>query len=214
VTLPSLPAPALAGELFGDRLDLAVRYAGILATDGLTQGLLGPRERDRLWDRHLINCALTAELLPVNAYVVDVGSGAGLPGIVLALARPDLSLQLVESMRRRVEFLVRCVGDLGLESSVQVVHGRIEEASVTTSVGGAQWVTARAVAPLDRLAGWCLPLLARGGTLLALKGARAGDEAVEHAAAVRRSGGVVADVVQCGVGRVDEPATVIIIHKR
>jgi 16S rRNA (guanine527-N7)-methyltransferase len=214
VNLPVPAVPPVAAELFGARLELAERYAELLATDGLQHGLLGPRERDRLWDRHLVNCALVAELLPRDARVVDVGSGAGLPGLVLALCRPDLQVDLVESMQRRVDFLERCVTALGLVDAVRVVRGRIEDTVVATSVGDAQWVTARAVAPLDRLAGWCLPLLAQGGTLLALKGARAADEAAEHASAIRRLGGIVADVVHCGVGRVDQPATVIVVHKR
>jgi len=211
---PGVPgAPPVASVIFGDRLALAVRYAELLATDGVVRGLIGPREAPRIWDRHLINCATMTELIPSGASVVDVGSGAGLPGIVLAVARPDLSMVLVEPLARRTAFLAEVVTELGLDGSVTVVRGRAEEVGATLSP--ADIVTARAVAPLDRLAGWCLPLTAPGGRLLALKGASAADEIAEHQAAIGRLGGATPVVRQCGVGLVDPPATVVeIVRER
>ncbi len=208
-----LPADlAAAGRaVFGDRLDLAVAYADLLATDGVLRGLIGPRETPRIWERHLLNCAVVAELVPEGARVVDVGSGAGLPGIVLAVARPDLTVVLVEPLARRTTFLTEVVIALGLAPAVTVVRGRAEEVA-DPALGGvapADIVTARAVAPLDRLAGWCLPLVAVGGRLLALKGASAADEVAEHRDAVDRLGGDVPTVRRCGVGVVDPPATVV-----
>jgi 16S rRNA (guanine527-N7)-methyltransferase len=193
------PTPDAAGMVFGDRLGLAESYARLLAGPGVERGLVGPREPERIWDRHLLNCAALAPLLPAGARVVDVGSGAGLPGVVLAIRRPDLYVDLVESLRRRTDFLTEVVGALGLSERVRVVRGRVEDPEVVKTVGDADWVTARAVAPLDRLVGWCLPLLRPGGSLLALKGERAADELAEHAAAVRRRGGVHGRVLRCPV---------------
>lgn len=193
-------------RLFGARLPLAVRYAEFLATDGVVRGLIGPREAPRIWDRHLLNCAALGELIAPGATVIDVGSGAGLPGIVLAVARPDLAITLLEPMERRVTFLVEAVARLELEGVV-VRHGRAEESA--GSLAPAQVVTARAVAPLDRLAGWCLPLTDVGGRLLAIKGATAAAEIAAHEAAVRRYGGGKLATIQCGVGVVDPPTTVI-----
>ncbi|WP_121157750.1 16S rRNA (guanine(527)-N(7))-methyltransferase RsmG [Micromonospora pisi] len=213
---PVVPLPEELSEaahtLFGDRLDLATTYAELLATDGVLRGLIGPREAPRIWDRHLLNCAALAELIPVDCSVVDVGSGAGLPGIVLAIARPDLSVVLVEPLARRTAFLTETVTALGLDDSVAVVRGRAEELAAGGPGGEmlpAEIVTARAVAPLDRLAGWCLPLVAVGGRLLAMKGASAADEVAEYGRAVARLGGGSPVVRQCGVGLV-EPATTVV----
>lgn len=208
-----LPPEALrpaAEQLFGPRLPLAVRYAELLATDGVVRGLIGPREAPRIWDRHLLNCAVLGELIGPDATVVDVGSGAGLPGVVLAVARPDLVVTLLEPMARRVAFLAEVVDQLELVG-VEVRHGRAEE--VAGSLPPAQVVTARAVAPLDRLAGWCLPLVETGGRLLAIKGATAADEVAAHEAAVRRLGGAPPVVVRCGLAVVDPPTTVIEIER-
>ena len=155
-----------------------------------------------------------SEMIPIGASVVDVGSGAGLPGIVLAVARPDLTVVLVEPLARRTAFLEEAVTRLGLESTVTVVRGRAEDLA-----GGppalADVVTARAVAPLDRLAGWCLPLAAVGGRLLALKGSSAADEVAEHQDAVARLGGAVPVIRLCGVGVVDPATTVVeIVRER
>ncbi len=206
--------PALAdvaGQLFGDRLALAERYAELLATEGTVRGLLGPRETPRLWDRHLLNCAVLTELIPTGAVVADVGSGAGLPGIVLGVARPDLSVTLIDSLARRTSFLDEVVDELGLDR-VTVVRGRAEE--LAKQLGPMDVVTARAVAPLDRLARWCLPLLPVGGRLLAMKGASASDEVATHGAKVQRAGGEMPEVVQCGVGLVEPPTTVIEVVRR
>lgn len=204
-----------ARTLFRERLDLAARYAELLATDGVVRGLIGPRETPRIWDRHLLNCAAMAELVPAGAHVVDVGSGAGLPGVVLAVARPDISVILIDSLARRTAFLDEVVTALGLAGRVSVVRARAEECAGRLPAGPAGVVTARAVAPLDRLAGWCLPLLAVGGRLLALKGASAVDEVTEHQATVRRLGGGRPVVRACGVGLVEPPATVIeIVRER
>jgi 16S rRNA (guanine527-N7)-methyltransferase len=168
------PAPPVARQVFGDALPDAERYVARLATDGVTRGLIGPREVPRLWERHVLNSAAVAEAVPDGARVVDVGSGAGLPGIPLALARPDLRLTLVEPMARRVEFLEEVVTELG--APWRVVRGRAEERSVRTAVGPVDVVTARAVAALPRLVSWCRGLMRPGTLLVALVGARAVEE--------------------------------------
>lgn len=167
-------APAVAASLFGPAVDQVGRYVAMLAGDGVVRGLIGPREVPRLWDRHVLNSAALAEVVPQGSRVVDVGSGAGLPGVPLALARPDLTLTLVEPMARRVEFLQDVVTELG--APWRVVRGRAEERSVVRAVGPVDVVTARAVAPLPRLVGWCRGLLAPGTQLIALVGARAAAE--------------------------------------
>ncbi|HET9945214.1 MAG TPA: 16S rRNA (guanine(527)-N(7))-methyltransferase RsmG [Actinomycetes bacterium] len=154
-------------------MPLAERYAELLATDGVVRGLIGPREAPRLWERHLLNCAVLGELVPESASVADVGSGAGLPGVVLAIARPDLRVTLVEPLLRRTRFLDETVEELGLQAQVEVVRGRAEELAGTRTF---DVVTARAVAPLERLARWCLPLVDPDGELVAMKGASAGAE--------------------------------------
>ena len=189
--------PAAAAAVFGAALDRAVAYAEILATDGTVRGLLGPREVPRLWDRHLLNSAVVAELVPPAARVVDAGSGAGLPGIPLALARPDLTVVLLEPLARRHAFLTECVERLGL-AGVTVLRGRAEEGPIRRSLAGADVVTARAVAPLDRLAGWCLPLLRDGGRLLALKGVTAETELAAARAALTRAGAAAGRIQQRG----------------
>jgi 16S rRNA (guanine527-N7)-methyltransferase len=196
-----------ARTLFADRLPIAAAYADLLADAGVVRGLIGPREAPRIWERHLLNCAAVAELLPPHCSVVDVGSGAGLPGVPLAVARPDLSVVLVEPLARRAVFLSEAVEALGLADRVRVVRARAEEyaeAGPTADV-----VTARAVAPLDRLVGWCLPLVAVGGRLLALKGASAAGEMTEHEDAVRRLGGGEPVLRHCGTGVIDPPTTVV-----
>ncbi len=210
-TLPPELAEA-ARALFGDRLDLAAAYAELLATDGVVRGLIGPRETPRLWERHLLNCAVVAERIPEGASVIDVGSGAGLPGLVLAIARPDLTVTLVEPLARRTGFLIEAVQRLGLTRDVRVFRGRAEEAAAGSRDReplSADIVTARAVAPLDRLASWCLPLVAPGGRLVALKGASAADEITEHTEAVTRLGGGTPELHRCGEGVIDPLATVV-----
>ncbi|MGY1832080.1 16S rRNA (guanine(527)-N(7))-methyltransferase RsmG [Geodermatophilus sp. SYSU D01180] len=168
------PAPEVAAAVFGAGLPGAERYVARLASDGVTRGLIGPREVPRLWERHVLNSAAVAEAVPEGARVVDVGSGAGLPGIPLALARSDLRMTLVEPMARRVEFLEEVVEELG--APWRVVRGRAEERSVATAVGPVDVVTARAVAALPRLVGWSRGLLRPGAQLVALVGARAVEE--------------------------------------
>jgi 16S rRNA (guanine527-N7)-methyltransferase len=201
----SLPAPPEARDIFGDALPVAERYVRFLAEAGVERGLIGPREIDRLWDRHLINCAVLAEVVPDRASVVDIGSGAGLPGIVLAIVRPDLSITLLEPLLRRTTFLEECVAMLELEN-VEVRRGRAEEVSREFSV---DVVTARAVAPLDRLARWALPLLRPGGELLALKGERAAAELKDAGPVLDGFGIRTAELLQVGHGKVDPPTTIV-----
>ncbi|HEY3749975.1 MAG TPA: 16S rRNA (guanine(527)-N(7))-methyltransferase RsmG [Pseudonocardiaceae bacterium] len=200
-----------AQRLFGERLPLAERFVALLTEHGVSRGLIGPREVDRLWDRHVLNSAAIAELVPESATLVDVGSGAGLPGIPLAIARPDLRVTLLEPMARRIAWLTEVVDELGID--VQVVRGRAEEPDVRRAVGGVDVVTARAVAPLAKLAGWCLPLVAPGGVLLALKGESANEELARDADLVRRAGGIESTVVTCGADLLPVPTTVVIVHR-
>lgn len=204
---------AEAVTVFGDSLELATQYAQILVSDGVRRGLIGPREVDRIWPRHLVNCAVVTDLLPVDATVVDVGSGAGLPGLVLAIRRPDLAVTLVEPLQRRVDFLAETSRTLGLDDRVRIVHGRAEDAAARADIGAGDWVTARAVAPLDRLVRWCLPLLRSGGTLAAIKGASAADEVSRHRLAIHRAGGRDVEVVKCGVGIIAQPTTVVAVRR-
>lgn len=176
---------ALATELFGDRVPLVDRYLQWLAGAGVERGLLGPRETDRLWQRHILNCAAISPLIAPESTVVDVGSGAGLPGLVLALARPDLELVLVESMSRRTAFLEEVITDLGLDRVV-VRRARAEE--LRGGALAADVVTARAVAPIDRLVRWALPLLAPTGVVLAIKGETAAEEVTKSWPLLARSG--------------------------
>ncbi|WP_139979684.1 16S rRNA (guanine(527)-N(7))-methyltransferase RsmG [Nocardioides litoris] len=182
------PAPPSARGAFGSRLDLAERYAARLASDGLVRGVIGPREVPRVWSRHLVNSALLGELVPHGASVADVGSGAGLPGVPLAIARPDLTVTLIEPLLRRTRFLEEVVDDLELDNVV-VRRGRAEELHTATDLRpGFDVVTARAVAPLGRLVGWCLPLVAPAGALTVLKGSSL-DEELQEAQAVLRHWG-------------------------
>ena len=197
--------PSVAQEIFGARLDLAVTYADLLATEGVDRGLLGPREAPRLWQRHLLNCAVVAGLVPENADVCDLGSGAGLPGLVLAICRPDLALTLVEPLLRRTSFLTETADRLGLPN-VEVVRARAEELH-----GAREFtvVTSRAVAPLPRLLAWSMPLVRRDGQLLAMKGTSAADELAGASADLSRWGATGADVLEVGRHVITPPTTVI-----
>ncbi len=200
------PAPEQARDVFGDRFADAVRYAELLAEAGVQRGLIGPREVPRLWERHLLNCAVLSEVVPEGVTVCDVGSGAGLPGIPLALVRSDLKITLLEPLLRRTNFLTEVVELLGLDH-VTVVRGRAEE--VMGQLPPVQVVTARAVAPLDRLATWGIPLLRPYGEMLALKGDTAEEELKSAAAALSKLGAVETSVLHVGEGIVDPLSTVV-----
>ncbi len=197
----------VAAKLFGDRLALARAYAEILSSIAVERGLIGPREVPRLWGRHLLNCVVLQELVAEGDSLVDVGSGAGLPGIPLAIARPDLQVTLVEPLLRRATFLVETIAALGLD--VTVHRGRAEDRQTVNAAGRSDVVVARAVAPLGKLVSWSLPLARTGGRLLALKGHTAAEEIVRARADIRRCGGRDVRVRECGVGILDQPATVV-----
>jgi 16S rRNA (guanine527-N7)-methyltransferase len=202
--LPLPTAEAIAE--FGDSLAKAQRYVELLATDAVTRGLIGPRETARLWDRHLLNCALMAELVPDQGELVDIGSGAGLPGVVLAMLRPRLHVVLLEPLLRRSVFLQECVSALDLPNAT-VVRARAEEKAASRI--SADVATARAVAPLDRLVGWAAGLLRPGGQLLAIKGQSAAAE-LEAAGPVLSALGVrSAEVLEAGHGRVVSATTIV-----
>jgi len=196
------PVPAGARGVFAsERLPLVERYAGLLATDGVTRGLIGPREVPRLWDRHLMNSAALLEVLPTTGTVCDVGSGAGLPGLVIALARPDQRVTLLEPLLRRTRFLEDVVGDLGLEN-VEVCRGRAEELHGRRVF---DVVTSRAVAPLGRLARWSMPLVAPTGVLLALKGSSVRAEVTDASDVLRGLGCAEPEVLELGRDLLAEP---------
>jgi 16S rRNA (guanine527-N7)-methyltransferase len=199
-----LPPPAAAAAVFGSAPGQAQAFARILATRGVEQGLIGPHEVPRLWDRHLLNCAVVAELIgDRDRTLVDIGSGAGLPGIVLAMIRPELDVTLLEPMERRCRFLSECVTELGL-ANASVLRGRAEDTVLRADVA-----TARAVAPLDRLAGLAAGLVRPGGMVLAIKGRTAADELRKARPVLRRIGARGAEVVRVGQGKVDPATTVV-----
>lgn len=206
----SSPEPDVARAVFGAHLETVQRYADWLSGPGVTRGLIGPSEVDRLWDRHLLNCGVLAPAFQSDpsaenaGTVCDVGTGAGLPGVVLAIVRPDLHLTLVEPMLRRVRFLDELVAELEL-ANVAVVRERAEQ----HGSDGYDWVTARAVAPLDKLAGMTVPLLRPGGRLLAMKGARAAEELAAAEPVLRRLGARDWSVEQYGVDLLEVPTTVV-----
>jgi 16S rRNA (guanine527-N7)-methyltransferase len=199
------PAPAGAAQVFGDRLVLAERFTAILTDSGVSHGLIGPREIPRMWERHVLNCAVIHPAIPVGQTVLAVGSGAGLPGLALAIARPDLDLHLVEPMLRRTNWLAMAVAELGL-TNVSVHRGRAEQFWGSLS---APVVTARAVARLAELAGWCLPLLLPGGSMLALKGSSIAEELDADRPMLRRLGAVDEVIERFGIGVVDPETTVL-----
>jgi 16S rRNA (guanine527-N7)-methyltransferase len=205
------PAPPAADVVFGDSVDRARRYAEILAGAGVERGLIGPREVGRLWDRHLLNSAVVSELLDPGERVADIGSGAGLPGIPLALARSDVRITLVEPLLRRSDFLHEVVDELGVD--VAIVRGRAEEPSVREHVGEVDAVVSRAVASLDKLAKWSLPLLRPGGRMLAMKGERAAEEIEEHRRVMAKLGVVDVRVNRCGADYLEQPATVVVAQR-
>ena len=215
---PAPPAPAGAARVFGDALPAAERYVARLAGNGVVRGLIGPREVPRLWERHVLNSAAVAEAVPEGARVVDVGSGAGLPGIPLGLARPDLTMTLVEPMARRVEFLEEAVAEFQAPSGPadgrwRVLRGRAEDRALVGEVGAVDVVTARAVAPLPRLVGWCRGLLRPGAQLVALVGARALEELPGLLPELEAAGmrNVHARAVGAGLG---DAATTVVVMTR
>lgn len=191
---------------FGDRAELAQRYVGHLASSGIERGLLGPREIPRLWGRHVLNCAAAEGAIPQGSLVADVGSGAGLPGIALALARPDLMMVLIEPLDRRVQWLDEVVDDLGLGDRVDVVRARAEQL-----VGelDADVVTARAVTALRTLVPLTLPLLGGHGELVALKGRSAAEEIEKAQKIIRKHKGHDVTVETLGARYLEEPTTVV-----
>ena len=209
----TLPVPGAATEVFGERLPVAVEYVEALSTIGVERGLIGPREADRLWERHILNSAVLGELLDPAERVIDVGSGAGLPGIPLGIARPDVDFVLVEPMLRRTDFLREMIERLGL-TNVSVMRGRAEEPSVVSAVGGADVVTSRAVAALDKIARWSLPLTRVGGRMLAIKGDRADEEVRQFGNALSLLGADDVRVVQCGTRYLDPPTTVVVARRK
>lgn len=213
---PELPVPPpIVYERFSpEAAELLIRYAGWLADAGMVRGLIGPREVPRLWDRHLLNSVALAELLPVGTRLVDVGTGAGLPGLAVACVRPDLSVDLVESLQRRTDFLTEVVSALGLDERVRVIRGRAEDAAVVQQVGSAPYVTARAVASLDKLVRWTFPLLRHGGSLLALKGTSAEEEIAAAQSVLKSKVARQPRVLECGVGLVEPSTRVVELVRR
>jgi 16S rRNA (guanine527-N7)-methyltransferase len=207
----SRPTPDAASAIFGPRIYIARRYGELLASAGVERGLLGPREADRMWERHLLNSAAVGELLEPGDRVVDIGSGAGLPGIPLAIARPDLEVVLLEPLLRRSEFLSEVVAELGL--AVEVVRGRAEEPWVRERYGGRDAAVSRAVAALDKLTTWSMPLLRPDGRMVAIKGERAADEVQAYRRVMAASGAVDVRVVTCGANYLRPPATVVLARR-
>jgi 16S rRNA (guanine527-N7)-methyltransferase len=200
------PPPDVARDVFtGDAWDRAQAFAELLAGPGVVRGLLGPREVSRIWDRHLLNCAVVAEAVPQDVRLVDIGSGAGLPGLVLAIVREDITVTLLEPLLRRTVFLEECVEALKLDN-VEVLRGRAEELAGKREFDVA---SARAVAPLDRLLKWAMPLLREDGELIAMKGERAAEELAEAELQLRASGARTAELVTVGRGKVEPPATLV-----
>lgn len=206
------PAPATAADIFGDRLPLAEAYHRSLATDGSTRGFIGPREVSRLWERHILNCAVIGEAMDYGIAVADIGSGAGLPGIPLAIARPDLRITLIEPLLKRSVYLNELVDALQL-TNVTVIRGRAEEKTVKRAVGRVDVATSRAVAPLGKLTGWSLPLVRVGGSMIAMKGSSVSEELERDAAEIKRAGGGEAEILTVGDGRLTEATTLIRIPR-
>ena len=206
------PAPPLPDWLVPYTAELTA-FAELLADLGVTRGLIGPREVPRLWERHLLNCAVVADpevnLVPRGARVGDVGSGAGLPGLVWAICRPDIHVVMIEPLLRRSTFLAEAIAAMGLGDRAEVWRGRAEEAASVPEASRFDVVTARAVAPLERLIGWTVPLLVTGGRLVALKGASAEQELAQSQALAKAAGLRDLTVSEVGHDVVDPPTTVI-----
>lgn len=196
--------------VFGDALPTAAGFVAALAGSGVERGLIGPREVPRLWERHVLNCAVIGEAMPkVAGHVVDVGSGAGLPGVALAIARPDLRVTLVEPMLRRTEWLLETVVALGIPN-IDVRRARAEEVAGDYA---ADYVTARAVAALDRLLPWCAPLAAVGGQVVAMKGSSATAELDTVSSRLPALGLGPGRILEVGAEILAEPTTVVVLPK-
>ena len=196
-------------------------YAALLASQGTERGLIGPREVPRLWDRHLLNCAVVADpslgLVPPAARIADIGSGAGLPGWVWAIVRPDVSVALIEALLRRATFLEEVVHELGLQDRVEVIRSRAEDCARDASWRRADVVTARAVAPLATLLGWMVPLMAEDGIALALKGERARQEldvVLGDPSWAQRRESLQMRIDRVGAELVEPPTTVVVVRRR
>lgn len=196
--------PAVAIAVFGDAIDRARQYARMLVTEGERRGLIGPSELSRLWTRHLLNSAVLAPLV-ISGRLGDVGSGAGLPGLPLAICRPDVTVVLIEPMERRVEWLRFCVDELELRN-VEIIRARAEDAAPMRL----DQVTARAVKPLRVLLPWLTPLLRSGGEVLLLKGRNAEQEIEDAQKIIRGLALRDVHVVEAGTGVVDPPSRVIV----
>lgn len=195
--------PDVASQVFGDRIELARGYAAALVRDSDELGLLGPREMPKLWSRHILNSAVVAELVESGKTVGDVGSGAGLPGVPMAIARPDIQLVLIEPMERRSNWLKQLVAELGL-TNVRVLRARAEEVGEVFD-----YVTARAVSALPKLLKMCVPLTRDGGQIIALKGSKAGEEIEESKKLQKKLKIESFEIVVAGKGMLDEPTTVV-----
>ena len=196
--------PAAAVAIFGDQIDQARSFAQTLAGDSDELGLLGPRELDKLWSRHILNSAVVAELVHPGDKVADVGSGAGLPGIPMAIARPDADFVLIEPMERRSSWMLEVVQDLGLKN-VRVLRSRAEDVTEQDF----DIVTARAVAALDKLLKMCVPLLKPGGALIALKGSKAAEEMANAKKLEKKLGISSFEILVCGEKFLPEPTSVV-----
>ena len=207
-----MTTPPAAAEIFGDNLEKAIAYHESLATDGSVRGFIGPREVPRLWDRHILNCGVIGEAMDEGISVADIGSGAGLPGIPLAIARPDLNITLIEPLLKRSVYLNEVKEALNLDN-VTVIRGRAEEKAVRKQVGLVDIVTSRAVAPLGKLATWSLPLVKIGGRMVAMKGSSVEEEIERDAKEIRKAGGTDIKVYTVGEALLSEPTTLISIRR-
>ncbi|NLS10438.1 16S rRNA (guanine(527)-N(7))-methyltransferase RsmG [Nesterenkonia sp. MY13] len=210
VPLPTEAETKAATTLFGEQLPLAQRYVEHLCTTGITHGLLGPREVPRMWGRHVLNCAVLGPELPAEGSVADVGSGAGLPGIALALARPDVDFTLIEPMERRVDWLAEVVRDLGLEN-VQVIRARAEDVQDEVM---ADVVTARAVSSLKKLIPLTTPLMDEDGELMFFKGRSAAEEIEAAAKQIKRAKLQAPKIQLLGEELLEEPTTIVRLRRR
>jgi 16S rRNA (guanine527-N7)-methyltransferase len=202
----SRETPPLVEKLYPRAAVRLSAYADLLATQGTLRGLIGPREVPRLWDRHLLNCAVVERLIPEQSSVADIGTGAGLPGIVLAIVRPDLEVALVEPLLRRTTFLQEAVDTLGLDNAT-VVRARAEEIPPASY----DVVTSRAVAPLGKLARWCLPLCVEGRLMLAMKGSSVEQELESSERELTKLGAELWHIHELGVDELTQPTTVVSI---